>query len=266
MSTCCSATITVQDVKCIVYRFWSNSVLPAYAISMLQVVEPTLGSPSISTLSAHTLSSSDPQRLEQGRPEDPHHSLDTNEDDLRLTSLTYENLELKETTQDGSESIGKDNAYYEEVAFRGGAVVPSNTTKEIIEVNGEDDVGNRDDDDDDDYEEVIVDSSNDPPNYANLHRRSSPSSEGRSSGRNSRTSLASDAIESVYGMARRFPSIRMNSTASRRRKKMISEQFPRSTANEIIPLSFVSLEQLYARPSSKGSKLSSAESDRRKVK
>ncbi len=78
--------------------------------------------------------------------------------------------------------------------------------------------------------------------------------------RNSVSSSAGSQFESMFGMARRFPSIRMNSSAKKEEKKRrrrmssatdASEEFPPRSGGNTIPLSFgQSIEQLYSKPSS----------------
>ena len=55
-------------------------------------------------------------------------------------------------------------------------------------------------------------------------------------------------FESMFGMARRFPSIRLTSAAKKEEKKkkqMLDENFPREAGSEV-QLSFGSLDQLYS--------------------
>ena len=55
-------------------------------------------------------------------------------------------------------------------------------------------------------------------------------------------------FESMFGMARRFPSIRVGSSEKKERKKNRDyENFPR-TSGEAVAMSFGSLDQLYSKP------------------
>ena len=66
-------------------------------------------------------------------------------------------------------------------------------------------------------------------------------------------------MESMFGMARRFPSIRLTSAEKKRAKKALNggskeyENFPRCEGGERVPMSFGgTLEGLYSKPDKNG--------------
>ena len=99
---------------------------------------------------------------------------------------------------------------------------------------------------------------NNEHNYENMSSR--PHSTTSTSSRRSETA-GSGQFESMFGMARRFPSIRMTPTGKKEKKRRRSEQgegheFPRSSGNNINISFGGTMDGLYSKPSKNGKEVS----------
>lgn len=123
--------------------------------------------------------------------------------ELQLTSITYENIEQEETEPQ------KKNAYYEAVNFQSASQKPDKEAE-----------------DDSDYEEVIVNNSI----LSFQDHGSLPAEDGKE-------------YETMFALARRFPSIRMESSKKKEQKR-------RSQTSSTLSFG-QSLDQLYSKPDRK---------------
>ena len=202
--------------------------------------------------------------------------------DLQLTSLTYENCELERNLASlGASSMRSNQRYYEDVIFQNGNP-PSGDAKPTkcrqLSFEGRDDGA--------DYEEVIVDNSllqqqqydvpssvhkysynnADERDYVNMdvivvQNQKNLDSQMTSAGSSLSgdcNGAASPEVESMFSIARRFPSIRLNASAKKAKKRQEAsigdnkENFPRDSGNNVSLTFGSSLDRLYSQPEKNG--------------